>query len=99
VLGILSVPLASSAQAEADRPFPTYNPYPPGILPPDLDAEIARVQREVQFIFNEALNEWRALPLPTLAGNPPTLQGRGTEAVEILRQADEFRPKHVALPE
>jgi hypothetical protein len=55
-----------------------------------LDAEIARVQREVQFIFNEALNEWRALPLPTLAGNPPTLQGRGTEAVEILGKLMNF---------
>ena len=73
MLGILSVPDAISAQAEVDQPLPPYNPYPPGILPSDLDAEIARVQREVQFIFNEALNEWRALPRPILAGNPPTL--------------------------
>src|SRR5260370_29989859 len=98
VLGILSVPDAISAQAEVDQHMPPYNPYPPGILPPDLDAEIARVQREVQFIFNKALSEWRALPLPTLAGNPPTLRGSGYGAVEI-RQAAEFRPKHVAVQE
>ncbi len=28
-------------------PPPVYNPYPPGILPADLNSEIARVQREV----------------------------------------------------
>ncbi len=88
MLGILSVPHAPSAKdarfEPVPRPAPTYNPYPPGILPSDLDAEIARVQREVKDIFNEALNEWRALPVPTLAGNPPTLQGSGYEAVDIL---------------
>jgi hypothetical protein len=36
---------------------PTYNPYPAGILPADLNSEIARVQREVNFIENEALTE------------------------------------------
>src|SRR6266852_9053760 len=61
-----------------------YNPYPPGILPPDLVSEIARVRREVQFIFNQALGEWHALPPPTLTGPPPTLQGTGYQAVQIL---------------
>jgi cytochrome c peroxidase len=88
VLGILSVRDAAAADDGRTKPVPTsapaYNPYPPGILPSDLDSEIARVQREVQFIFNEALNEWRALPAPTLAGNPPTLKGSGYEAVDIL---------------
>jgi cytochrome c peroxidase len=84
VLGILSVCHAPSAQAGVDQPFQPYNPYPPGILPSDLDSEIARVRREVQFIFNEALKEWRALPPAIMAGNPPTLQGSGYEAVEIL---------------
>ena len=84
VLGILSVPDASSAQTRVDQPVQPYNPYPPGILPSDLDSEMARVQREVQFIFNEALNEWRALPSPKLSGNPPTLSGSGYKAVEIL---------------
>jgi cytochrome c peroxidase len=84
VLALLITPQAPPAQAQSDQPLPPYNPYPPGILPSDLDSEIARVRREVQFIFNEALNEWRALPASTLVGNPPTLQGSGTEAVEIL---------------
>jgi cytochrome c peroxidase len=84
MLGISSVPRAAFSGDRVPRPAPSYNPYPPGILPSDLDLEIARIQREVQFIFNEALNEWAALPTPTLAGNPPTLQGSGTHAVEIL---------------
>src|SRR6202011_3794465 len=46
--------------------------------------EIARVQREVDTIFNEALAEWHALPPPNLQGNPPTLQGSGYQAVEVL---------------
>ena len=84
VLGILGVPHAPSAQARVDQLFPLYNPYPPGILPPDLDSEIARVRREIQSIFNEALNEWRALPPSTTVGNPPTLRGSGYAAIEIL---------------
>ena len=87
-LGISRIPDARSADDDRTKPVPmsapTYNPYPPGILPADLDAEIARVQREVQFIFNEALSEWRALPAPTPAGNPPTLRGGGYAAVDIL---------------
>jgi cytochrome c peroxidase len=88
VFGILS--LLHTGPAAADQPFPPYNPYPPGILPSDLDAEIARVQREVQFIFNEALNESKALPRPTPAGNPPVLRGSGNEAVEILGKLMNF---------
>jgi cytochrome c peroxidase len=42
----------------------TYNPYPPGILPPNLDSEIARVQREVNGIETEALGQWHALEPP-----------------------------------
>jgi cytochrome c peroxidase len=89
-LGILSVPRAASADDPVAKTGPTYNPYPAGILPSDLDSEIARVQREVQFIFNEALNEWKALPRPTPTGNPPILQGSGTEAVEILGKLMNF---------
>lgn len=88
VLGLSNIAHTASADAAegkpAARPVPPYNPYPPGILPSDLDSEIARVQREVQFIFNEALREWAALPRPAEAGNPPTLRGSGYEAVEIL---------------
>jgi cytochrome c peroxidase len=63
---------------------PAYNPYPPGILPSDLDAEIARVQREMRSIFNEALTEWRQVPSAKVTGNPPILQGNGYEMVEVL---------------
>jgi hypothetical protein len=82
VLEISSITRAASADTSLPRPAPIYNPYPVGILPSDLDSEIARVQRETQFIFNEALSEWRALPAPTSAGNPPTLHGSGYKAVE-----------------
>ena len=67
------------------KPTPTvYNPYPPGILPPDIESEIARVLREVDFIEGRAIAEWHALPPPTLTGQPPVLQNTGTEANETL---------------
>jgi cytochrome c peroxidase len=91
MLGIVNVTHATFAQdVTVPRPVPPYNPYPAGILPSDLDGEIARVQREVQFIFNEALTESARLPTPTLAGNPPTLQGGGYEAVEIVGKLMNF---------
>jgi hypothetical protein len=31
-----------------EPPPPPYNPYPPGILPPDLPSEITRVQGEIR---------------------------------------------------
>jgi cytochrome c peroxidase len=66
-----------------------YNPYPPGILPADLESETDRVRREVRGIENEALAQFRALPPLTLSntqgvGNPPTLQGTGYQAVQTL---------------
>jgi cytochrome c peroxidase len=61
-----------------------YNPYPPGILPSNLDSEIARVQREIQGIFDNYLAQWHALPPPNPQGNPPTLQGSGYASVRIL---------------
>jgi cytochrome c peroxidase len=61
-----------------------YNPYPPGILPPDLNPELARVRREVRLIERRALARWHALTPPTLTNQPPVLKGTGTEAVEIL---------------
>jgi hypothetical protein len=38
-----------------------YNPYPPGILPHDLNSEIERVRREVREIEGRALARWHAL--------------------------------------
>ena len=69
-----------------------YNPYPPGILPPDLDTEIARVRREVTTIENEAIVQWRALPPPVLMGQPPTLQG-GMRANQLLGKLMNFDEK------
>jgi cytochrome c peroxidase len=68
---------------------PPYNPYPPGILPPNLVSEAERVGREVNGIFRQALVQWRALPPPNLSntqgtGNPPTLQGTGYQMVQTL---------------
>jgi cytochrome c peroxidase len=67
-----------------------YNPYPPGILPADLVSEIARVQREITTIENEALAQWRALTPPTLTGQPPTLQGTGMRANQLLGKLMNF---------
>jgi cytochrome c peroxidase len=86
----------SSAQGKDNKhpkpgPSPTaYNPYPPGILPPDLDSEIARVRTEVRGIETEALAQWKALPPPTLTGQPPTLQGTGQRANVLLGKLMNF---------
>src|ERR1700747_1996204 len=66
-----------------------YNPYPPGILPANLDSEVARVLREVDVIEGRAIQRWHSLPpptrLPVQAGpNPPVLKGTGTESIETL---------------
>src|ERR1700739_4230837 len=73
----------------AQSASPTYNPYPPGILPPGLDSEIARVLREVDIIEGRAIERWHSLPPPTRlemrpGPNPPVLKGSGTESIETL---------------
>jgi cytochrome c peroxidase len=70
-----------------------YNPYPPGILPPDLNAELARVLREIEFIEGRAIERWHRLPPPILTGQPPILQNTGTEAVEILGELMQYDKK------
>src|SRR5271169_5603860 len=65
-------------------PVPAYNPYPPRILPSDLEAEIDRVRREVRVIFNEYRTQWRGLTPPTAIGNPHALQGTGYQGMQIL---------------
>ena len=90
VVGVCVMPraaLAQTAAAQSDsfpKPPPDYNPYPPGILPSDLNSELARVSREVDVIEARALAQWKALTPPVLTGQPPTLQGTGTAAVEVL---------------
>ncbi|MDB4957086.1 MAG: hypothetical protein JWO36_4655 [Myxococcales bacterium] len=49
-----------------------------------MDAELARVLREIDGIEAIAIAQWKALPPPNLVGQPPTLQGSGTAAVETL---------------
>jgi cytochrome c peroxidase len=63
---------------------PDYNPYPPGILPPDLNSEIMRVQREIRVIEAEAMIQAKALPPLTFTTNPPIIHGSGYKAVETL---------------
>src|ERR1700754_4885225 len=89
---LLVSPQPTSANPQGPPPSPaprqpspsaTYNPYPSGILPPDLDSEIARVLREVDVIEGRAIERWHALPLPTRleirpGPNPPILKDVGT---------------------
>jgi len=87
VLILSNAAVAQTPTAEPDSPaktFPVYDPYPPGILPSNLDSELARVAREVDVIEARALAQWRALTPPVLTGQPPTLQGTGTASIEVL---------------
>jgi cytochrome c peroxidase len=80
-----------SAQSnESTQTTPVYNPYPPGILPSNLNSEITRVLREVDFVESRALERWHALKPPILTGQPPTLQNTGTAAVETLGELMNF---------
>src|SRR6266403_1766838 len=85
---------ATRAKDTGDKPHQQppsdYNPYPPGILPSNLNSEIARVLREVDFIERRALARWRALPPPIQTGQPPTLQNTGTESIETLGELMNF---------
>jgi cytochrome c peroxidase len=71
-------------QSWQQPPLPPYDPYPPGILPFNIASEEARIQREVNGIFQEAIGQWQALPPLKLTGQPPILQGSGYQGVEVL---------------
>ena len=79
-----------AAQTQPTTIIPPYNPYPPGILPSDLVSEIARVRKEVTSIESEAFSQWLALPPPVLTGQPPTLQGTGMRANQLLGKLMNF---------
>jgi cytochrome c peroxidase len=49
-----------------------------------LKEEILRVRSEVRSIEAEAISQWKALPPPVVAGQPPILQNTGTAAIELL---------------
>jgi cytochrome c peroxidase len=57
-----------------------------------LPSEIARVQREITGIFNQALSEIAIIFTnpPVLTGQPPTLQGTGYQAVQTLGKLMNF---------
>src|SRR6266576_6199832 len=88
--GLLAQSQTSQIDTPQATPVPIYNPYPPGILPADLNSEIARVIREVDFIENEALAQLRALPPPTLTGQPPILAHTGQRANVLLGKVMNF---------
>src|SRR5712691_6769105 len=75
---------------DKDQPPPFYNPYPPGILPADLNSEIARVLREVDNIEFEALAQLGALPPPTLTNQPPVLAHTGQRLNVLLGKVMNF---------
>jgi len=89
-IGFLSVQ-AGAQQRDRDnegkqqpQPPQVYNPYPPGILPPDLPQELERVRGEISFIENEAIGEWHALGPVTYTGQPPIIKGNGYQAMRVL---------------
>jgi len=61
---ILLIPNHHISAQEGPSWAATYNPYPPGILPSNLDSEIARVEREVDVIEGRAVDRWHALQPP-----------------------------------
>jgi len=90
-IGTLLIFSGTLAAQGPNQPVPPpYNPYPPGILPSDIVSEIARVRGEVAVIENEALAQWHALPPPVLTGQPPTLQGTGQRANQLLGKIMNF---------
>jgi cytochrome c peroxidase len=100
VILLISATMITSAKSQregrkGDPDFPPmiYNPYPFGILPPDLASEIERVRFEVRTIENEALVQWQALTPPVLTGQPPTLQFTGMRANQLLGKLMNFDEK------
>jgi cytochrome c peroxidase len=79
----LGFALITYGQQNSSSPA-VYNPYPPGILPSNLNAELARVSTEVDFVEARAISRWKALKPPTLTNQPPILANTGTEAMETL---------------
>jgi len=65
-------------------------PVPAGILPADLDSEIARVIREVDFIENEALAHYVPCRLRPSQINPPVLAHTGQRLNVLLGKVMNF---------
>src|SRR5438309_8450534 len=88
--GLLAQSQTSQIDTPQATPVPIYNPYPPGILPADLNSEINRVLREIAGIEGRAIQRWQNLRPPTLTGQPPILKDTGTEAVETLGELMQY---------
>ena len=96
VLLVCARPISGQARAQhrgQGRPASAYDPYPPGLLPSNLNSEIARVLRESDVIEGRALARWHALEPPTLTGQPPVLQNAGTETIETLGELMNYDKK------
>src|SRR6266850_3934878 len=85
-----SIPNLPQPRVHPTPPPQIYDPYPPGILPADLNAELARVLLEIDVIENRAIQRWHALQPPIKTGQPPILQNTGTEAIEILGELMQY---------
>lgn len=89
LVGILCVS-PKHKKVSAQTLTPVYNPYPPGILPPDLDTELARVEGEVDFVESRAMAQWQALAPPIPGNQPPILENTGYQATETLGELMNF---------
>ena len=86
-------------RGDKDQPAATYDPYPAGILPSDLNSETARVLREIDRHREQGSCAMACPAAATLTGQPPILQDSGTEANGNPRRADALRQKHFAQQE
>ena len=57
---LVRIPIASAQTPGPNTPV--YNPYPPGLLPPDLQSETVRVMGEIDHLEQEAMSQWQMLP-------------------------------------
>ena len=55
-----SPPGQAKKPSPSPSPFPIYNPYPPGIVPNDINSELARVLGEIDVIEARAIARWQA---------------------------------------
>jgi cytochrome c peroxidase len=63
---IIGYPIVSAQTNNSNSPTaPVYFPYPPGLIPPDMQAEMVRVIGEIDSLEQEAISQWHALPLNT----------------------------------
>jgi cytochrome c peroxidase len=84
-MAVHPVPVDVRAQSKSTQAAAhTYDPYPAGILPSNLDSELARVLRETDVLEGRALARWHGLAPPEVTGQPPVLADTGTEMIETL---------------